>query len=101
MCKDYKVTFKTSIYQVPGNECICIKDTWELHMTFSLSVYQILDLLASLVALKALGVQSPMLSKKWDTWSPICHWLALWGVGMEYWHERLMGNLIFVIWSLC
>lgn len=59
MCKDYKVTFKTSIYQVPGNECIYIKDTWELHTPFSLSVYQALVLFASLVALKALGVQSP------------------------------------------
>lgn len=64
MCKDYKVTFKTSIYQVPGNECICIKHTWELHTPFSLSVYQVLGLFASLVELKALGVQSPYALKK-------------------------------------
>lgn len=41
MWKKLKGYFQNKYLPIPGNECI--KDTWGLHMPFSLSVYQAID----------------------------------------------------------
>lgn len=57
MCKDYKVTFKTNIYQVPGNECVCILGNCT-RLLKNLFMKQ-LTVQVILVALRALDVQFP------------------------------------------